>query len=443
MYTESKIFILGMAKSGYEAAKLLSNYNNKILITDKMKQSENEIEELKSLGIEYKMTDCPEELLDETFNVLIKNPGVPNTNKAVIKAKKLNIPIINEVEMAFQFLPKNVSIIGVTGSNGKTTTVTLIYEILKKDKKHTLLGGNIGLPVSALVNKTKENYILVLEISNYQLLDMYKFKTNISVLTNISPTHLDLHGTYDNYKIAKKRIFMNHKKGDLAVLNYDNKDVLEITNDIPSEKLYFSSLEKKDAYIENETIFYKDEEIIKLKDIKIKGIHNYENIMTAIIVTKQYNVSNESIKEVLKDFNGVEHRIEFVRNINGVAFYNDSKSTNPKSTITALKAFSEPTILIMGGYNRNEDFSVLKDDLKNVKFIVGYGASKDKIAEFAINNNINYQTVEKIKDVVELAYNQSTTGDVVLLSPGCASWDQYNHFEERGIEFKELVNNLK
>ncbi|MFV0249561.1 MAG: UDP-N-acetylmuramoyl-L-alanine--D-glutamate ligase [Bacilli bacterium] len=443
MYTESKIFILGMAKSGYEAAKLLSNYNNKILITDKMKQSENEIEELKSLGIEYKMTDCPEELLDETFNVLIKNPGVPNTNKAVIKAKKLNIPIINEVEMAFQFLPKNVSIIGVTGSNGKTTTVTLIYEILKKDKKHTLLGGNIGLPVSALVNKTKENYILVLEISNYQLLDMYKFKTNISVLTNISPTHLDLHGTYDNYKIAKKRIFMNHKKGDLAVLNYDNKDVLEITNDIPSEKLYFSSLEKKDAYIENETIFYKDEEIIKLKDIKIKGIHNYENIMTAIIVTKQYNVSNESIKEVLKDFNGVEHRIEFVRNINGVAFYNDSKSTNPKSTITALKAFSEPTILIMGGYNRNEDFSVLKDDLKNVKFIVGYGASKDNIAEFAINNNINYQTVEKIKDVVELAYNQSTTGDVVLLSPGCASWDQYNHFEERGIEFKELVNNLK
>lgn len=442
MYEDKKFFILGMARSGYEVAKLLGGMHNKILITDIKEQDEKHVEELKNMGIEYVITNSPEELLDSTYDYVIKNPGIHMDHKCVIRAKELNIPIINEVELSYHLLPENVQIIGVTGSNGKTTTVTLIDKIFKKANLNYHLAGNIGYPLASLVKKIKSDDILLMEISDHQLLDMYDFKTNISVLTNISPTHLDLHGTYEHYKNTKKRIFNNHTNKDIAIINSDNNDALEITKDIPSIKEYFSSKEKKQAYIYNEVIYYKDEEIVKIKDIKIKGSHNYENIMAAIMVVKKFGVSNEVIRDVLSNFNGVEHRIEFVRTVKGVDYYNDSKSTNPKSTITALSSFDNPIVLILGGYDRKEDFNVLKDYIDNVKYIVGYGQTKEKVKEFAIDNNIPYSLVENIKEVVPICYDKAVNGDVVLLSPACASWDQYDHFEERGDEFKFLVNNL-
>lgn len=442
MYDNKKMFILGMARSGYEAAKLLLKRNNQVLITDIKEQNEEQVEELKKLGVKYIITDKPDELLDKTYDYVIKNPGIHPDNKCVVKAKQLGIPVINEIEMAYHLLPKDIKIIGVTGSNGKTTTVTLINEMLKKEGISFHLGGNIGYPLSGLVKDIESGDVLLVEISNYQLLDMYDFKTDISVLTNISPTHLDLHGTYEKYRDTKKGIFNNHNASSIAILNYDNSDVLEITKDIPSKKEYFSSKEHKDAYICNDAIYYNNEEIVKLNDIKIKGNHNYENIMAAIMVVKKFNISNETIKEVLNEFKGVEHRIEYVKTVNGTDYYNDSKSTNPKSTITALQAFKSPTILILGGYDRKEDFNVLKEYVDNVKLIVGYGETKEKIKEFALNNNISCETVENIKEVVSVCSEKAIKGDVVLLSPACASWDQYEHFEDRGDEFKELVNNL-
>ncbi len=443
MFENKKIFIFGMAKSGYEAAKLLSKYNNEILITDGKEQDENHVKELTDLGVKVEITTNQIDLIDNTFDYMIKNPGIPANNPVVLKAKELGIKIINEIEMAYHFLPKNTKIIGITGSNGKTTTTTLIYEILKRKYENVYLGGNIGYPLSQIVNDIKDNSILVMEISDHQLCDMYEFKTNISLLLNLVHAHIDFHGTYEIYKAMKKRIFNNHTNTDLAILNHDNSDVLELTNDIVSTKKYFSKTDKLDAYIENDGIYYNNELVLKFSDIKLKGMHNYENIMACILAVKEFDVENEIIKEYLSTFKGVEHRIEYVDTINGVDYYNDSKSTNNEATMTALKTFKNPTILIMGGLDRNIPFDNLADYVSNVKAIVCYGETKNKIKEFADNNSVNCYVLENLNEAVNKAYEIAESGDTVLLSPACASWDQFKTFEERGELFKNLVKGLR
>jgi UDP-N-acetylmuramoylalanine--D-glutamate ligase len=272
---------------------------------------------------------------------------------------------------------------------------------------------------------------------------MYKFKTNISVLTNISETHIDFHDSYARYKEMKKRIFNNHTDKDIAILNYDNDEVLKLTSDIPSDKYYFSKTEKLACYIEDNSIYYKGDKVVDLNDVRLKGSHNYENIMAAIMVAKEFNISNESIINVLKEFKGVEHRIEYVDTINGRKFYNDSKSTNNKATITALSSFTEPTILLMGGLDRGIPFDEIAPYLKNVKLIEAFGETKEKVEEFAKSNNIECHSFDIMKLAIVDGYEHSSEGDVILLSPACASWDQYKKFEDRGNEFKEIVGNLK
>lgn len=442
MFENKKIFIFGMAKSGYEVAKLLAKYNNEILITDVKEQDSSKVKELEKLNVKVVITQNQIDLLDETYDIMIKNPGIAATNPVVVKAKELGIKIINEVECAYHFLPKNVKIIGITGSNGKTTTTTMIYEVLKRKYDNVYLGGNIGYPLSGLINDIKENSILVMEISDHQLCDMYDFKTDISLLLNLVHAHIDFHGTYEKYMEMKKRIFNNHTSNDLAILNNDNNDVLDLTKNIVSKKMYFSKEEKKDAYIENNEIYYKGELVLKLNDIKLKGTHNYENIMAMIIAVKEFNVENEIINNYLKTFKGVEHRIEYVKTINGVDYYNDSKSTNNEATITALNTFTNPTILIMGGLDRNIPFDELSPHIKNIKTIVCYGETKDKIKEFADKLKLNCIVLDNLEEATKKAYEISETGDTVLLSPACASWDQFNTFEERGELFKKIVNEL-
>ncbi len=314
MFKDKKIFILGMARSGYEVAKLLVKENCKILITDKV-NNESQIKELTDLGITCVITDLQAELLDDSFDYVIKNPGVPIDNPVCLKAEELNIEVINEVEVAYHFL-KNVKIIGVTGSNGKTTTTTLIYNILKKSNLNVHLGGNIGIPLSKLVTDIKEHDILVIELSAQQLLNFKDFKVDIAVLTNLVPVHLDFFKDYEFYINCKKRIF---KGCSLGIVNELNLDCLTISSGY--NNLYFNSLNKSDLYFDD-YIYYKNENIISLKDIKVKGVHNYENIMCAIAVAKQFNIQNDVIVESLKEFKGVEHRLEFVDEINGVSFYN-------------------------------------------------------------------------------------------------------------------------
>ena len=442
MFENKKIFILGMARSGYSAAKLLKKHNNEILITDAKDQNAEQVEELKKLGVNFIKTENQAELLDETFDYVIKNPGVKIDHPVCKKARELRIPVTNEVEVAYSFLPKNVKIIGISGSNGKTTTTTLIYEILKNAKKSVVLGGNIGYPVCSLVDVVKEGDILVLEISSHQLHDIINFKTDISVLTNLSEVHIDHFGNYDYYKQQKIKIFNRHTEKDIGIMNKSNQDSMAYFNQIGSKKVLFSSTEEADACIKNDAIYYNNEEILKLKNVILKGNHNYENIMCAIIAVKEFGVGNDIILDTLKNFKGVEHRLEYVSTVNGRKFYNDSKATNVKSTQIALSAFNEPTILILGGLDRGHSFEGLRPFLKNTKKMIAFGETKNRIKEFAESAGVECDTVEKLDEAVNKAYSDSNSGDIILLSPACASWDQYKCFEDRGTEFKACVNKL-
>lgn len=439
MFENKKIFILGMARSGYEAAKLLSDYNNEIIVTDGKEQKEELVSELESLGVKVIITSDQLSLLDDSFDYVIKNPGIKYDNPVVVKAKELGIKVINEVEMAYSFLDKSVNIIGVTGSNGKTTTTTLISEFMKNSFDNVYLGGNIGIPLSNFVRDIKPNSYLVLEISDHQLCDMYDFKTNVSVLTNITPTHLDFHKSYEVYQMTKKKIFNNHTSDDLAVINKDDEVSMKITDDIKSTKVYYGHDKTNLAYYDEEGIYYDGKLVIKLDDIILKGKHNYQNIMGAIIAVKKYGVTDEVIQKVLKEFKGVEHRLEYVDTINGVTYYNDSKATNCVSTITALNSFNQPTILLLGGYDRGHSFHDLDDSMKNVKCVVCFGETKNRIEEFCNDLNIKCYKNDTLKEAMNVVKDICTPGDVVLLSPACASWDQYDRFEDRGDEFKNLV----
>ena len=439
MFENKKIFILGMARSGYEAAKLLSDYNNEIIVTDGKEQKEELVSELESLGVKVIITSDQLSLLDDSFDYVIKNPGIKYDNPVVVKAKELGIKVINEVEMAYSFLDKSVNIIGVTGSNGKTTTTTLISEFMKNSFDNVYLGGNIGIPLSNFVRDIKPNSYLVLEISDHQLCDMYDFKTNVSVLTNITPTHLDFHKSYEVYQMTKKKIFNNHTSDDLAVINKDDEVSMKITDDIKSTKVYYGHDKTNLAYYDEEGIYYDGKLVIKLDDIILKGKHNYQNIMGAIIAVKKYGVTDEVIQKVLKEFKGVEHRLEYVDTINGVTYYNDSKATNCVSTITALNSFDKPTILLLGGYDRGHSFHDLDNSMKNVKCVVCFGETKNRIEEFCNDLNIKCYKNDTLKEAMNVVKDICTPGDVVLLSPACASWDQYDRFEDRGDEFKKLV----
>lgn len=438
----SKIFVLGMARSGYEVSKYLSKYDNEIIVTDAKEQDEDKVKELERLGVKVVITDKPEELLDNTYDVVIKNPGIKYTNPLIVKADTLNIPVINEVEVASYFFPEGLQVIGVTGSNGKTTTTNLINEMLKKDGKKVIMAGNMGIPVCSVLNDLTSDTILLLEISIQQLCNMNHFKTNVSILTNLTPTHIDFLDTYENYMNTKKRIFNNHTDKDIAILNLNNEDEINLTRDIKSHKIYFSSTSNTDICITDDYITYFGEKIIKLEDIKLQGTHNYENICCAIGAVKHYGVKNAAIIKVLEDFGGVEHRLEYVRTLNNVMYYNDSKATNTVSTTIALKAFNKPTILIMGGLDRGHSFEPLNDYMKNVKLVVCYGQTKERIEKWAEGLKISVKVFDNLHDATIAAAKKATAGDVVLLSPACASWDQYKCFEDRGTEYKKIVNGL-
>lgn len=438
----SKIFVLGMARSGYEVSKYLSRYNNEIIVTDAKEQDRDKVKELESLGVKVVITDKPANFIDETFDLVIKNPGIKYTNPLVVKANSLGIAVVNEMEVASYFFPKNLQVIGVTGSNGKTTTTNLIHEMLKASHKKVIMAGNMGIPVCSILDNLTDDTILLLEVSIQQLCNLSHFKTNVSVLTNLTPTHIDFLDTYENYKNTKKRIFNNHSDKDIAILNMGNADEMELTKDIKSHKIYFSSKMDTDICVKGDYLNYFGEDIIKLEDIKLQGMHNYENACCAIGAVKHYGVSNEAIIQVLKTFGGVEHRLEFVRKVNGVEYYNDSEATNTVSTIIALKAFKKPEILILGGLDRGHSFDPLNDYIGNVKLVGCYGETKQKIEEWAHKMNLPVKVFDNLHDTTMYIASVASPGDVVLLSPACASWDQYKCCEDRGDEFKSIVNGL-
>ena len=446
MFKNKKVLILGLARSGFACIKVLKNLNCTIVLNDFKKESEQDkeqVNELKKLEVKCIFGSHPDDLLDETFDYLIKNPGIRNDHKYVLKAKELNISVINEVEVAYNLLPKSVNIIAITGSNGKTTTTTLTYNILKKAGLPVHLAGNIGYPLCSILDKVKENDIIVMEISCQQLANVNKFRPNIALLTNLSPAHIDFFGTFDNYKNIKVRLFANQTTDDIAIINYDNEDSLEKTINIKSNKLYFSVKEKKDASFYNGNLYYHNDLVMKRDLMFLKGNHNVANALGAILIAKLFNIPNSIIEDVLKNFHGVEHRLEYVDKINGVTYYNDTEATNIKCTQIALSSFDSPIVLFLGGLERGQDFDQLKDYIKNVKIIIGIGECRERVAEFARKNNIENYIFETLKEGFKKVKELVVSGDIVLLSPASASWDQYKECEDRGTEFKKYVGELK
>ena len=471
-----KALVLGFAKSGYEACRLLIDKGYKVTLNDYKPLSNDDkerYETLKELGVNFVFGSHPDDLLDASYSYLVKNPGVPIDHKYVLKARELGIEVINEVEMAYRLIPKdhkyvlkanslnipvinevelafanidkslNAKIIGITGTNGKTTTTTLIYEMLKKENPNVLLAGNIGYPLCSILKDIKKDTIIVMEVSSQQLENLHTFNPDVAVITNIDKAHLEFFKTYEHYKYVKGKILQNSTKDNYCVLNHDDEEVLKLAENAKSKKLYFSKTNNKSTcYILNDAIYYKDEKMIDLKDIKLRGYHNYENIMAAIITCKIFNISNDTIINILKTFNGVEHRLEFVRNYNGISFYNDTEATNIKCTKIALSSFKEPTILILGGYERGQDFNELSPYMEKVKAIIAIGETKERAYLYGKSINKETYKYDTLKEGFEKIKQIMKANDVVLLSPASASWDQYNRCEERGKEFKDLVNNL-
>ena len=448
MFENKKIFILGLARSGFAAAKYLIKHNNEVILNDgkeEDKQDKNQVEELRNLGVKLIFGSHPDDILDESFDYLIKNPGVPIDHKYVLKARELGVEVINEAEMAFRLLPEGVKLISITGTNGKTTTTTLTYEIMKEYyKEKVYLTGNIGYPMTDLLGKVKSGDIIVMEVSCQQLENMSKYKPNVGLITNFSPAHIDFLKSYENYKRVKAKIFQNQTKDDIAIVNAENEDVLNETKDIKSTRLYFSSKKKVDGtYLEGNDIYYKGEYVLSRDDIKIAGMHNVENVMAATTIVKQFDVPSEVIKKVVSNFKGVEHRLEFSGEINTRRFYNDTEATNIKCTQIALSSFDQDTFIILGGLERGQDFNELTPFMKNVKGILAIGSCRDRVKEFGDKLGIKTIVHEHLKDGFKELYDMSTPNSIILLSPASASWDQYKECEVRGTEFKNLVKELE
>ena len=440
-----KILILGMARSGVAAAKVLVKRNNEVIINDIKEEQDTEIvNELKELGVKLVLGSHPENIVDKSINYVIKNPGIKDDHILIKKAYDLGIPVINEVELAYNLLPKDVTLIGITGTNGKTTTTTLTYEIMHKafgDRVH--LAGNIGYPLCSILDKLKENDIIVMEVSVQQSVNFDKFHPHVALMTNYSPAHIDFLETYENYKKIKAKMFYNQESTDIAILNLNNKEVLDELSNIKSIKKYFSSTDKANCYLKDNVIYYNDEKVINTDIIKIPGMHNIENILGAISIVKEFNVDNLVIKDVISNFLGVEHRLEYVDEVNGVRFYNDTEATNIKCTQIALSSFNKPIIIILGGLERGQNFDDLIPFAKNIKVIIGIGACRERVREFGNKINVPTYIHEYLKDSFLDISNNMESGDIVLLSPASASWDQYKECEVRGQEFKDLVKELK
>ncbi|BAD75403.1 UDP-N-acetylmuramoylalanine D-glutamate ligase (D-glutamic acid adding enzyme) [Geobacillus kaustophilus HTA426] len=445
-YQHRRVLVIGLAKSGAAAARLLAELGAKVVVNDQKPLSENmEAKQLEPLGIRVVCGGHPLELLDEPFDLVVKNPGIPYTNPMVKKALEKGLPVVTEVELAYHI--SEGSFIGITGSNGKTTTTTLIYEMLKADGQDPLLAGNIGLVACEVAREAKPGQWLVTELSSFQLAGIDKFRPAIAVLLNIFDAHLDYHGTKEAYAAAKANIFRNQTERDYAVVNADDPLVMNIASSVRSQKVLFSAtkLLGEGAYVQDGAIYWNGDPVIRIADIVLPGQHNLENILAAVAAAKLAGASDEAIRQVLATFSGVKHRLQYVAEIDGRRFYNDSKATNILATQKALSAFAgEPVILLAGGLDRGNEFDDLLPYLQQVKAVVLFGQTADKIGRIAQKAGIEtIRYVDNVEKAVPVAFELSEPGDVILLSPACASWDQYKTFEERGDIFINAVHKLK
>ena len=443
-FANKKVLVLGLAKSGESAARLLDKLGAIVTVNDGKPFEENPAaQSLLEEGIKVITGGHPLELLDEDFEWMVKNPGIPYNNPMVMRALEKKIPVITEVELAY--LISDAPIIGITGSNGKTTTTTMIAEVLTAGGQNGLLSGNIGFPASQVAQDAGETDTLVMELSSFQLMGIEAFHPEIAVITNLMPTHLDYHGSFEEYVAAKWNIQKNMTASDYVVLNFNQDLAKELAKKTAAKVLPFSTKEKVDgAYLDGDVLTFRGEVIMKASELGVPGSHNVENALATIAVAKLRGIDNQVIRETLAHFGGVKHRLQYVGEINQVKFYNDSKSTNILATQKALSGFdNSKVILIAGGLDRGNEFDELVPDIKGLKKMVILGESAARVKRAADQAEVSYLDASDVRDATRQAFSVAEPGDVVLLSPANASWDMYKNFEVRGDEFLAVFKELK
>ena len=446
IYKDKEILILGLARSGLGAAKLLRALGAKVTVSEaKPKEELKELPVLEALGVEV-CAQTPA-LFERDWFLAVKNPGVNGNLWFVKRLKERGVPVITEIELAFRTVAPQ-HFIGITGTNGKTTTCSLLYEILKRQHpEKTLLCGNIGVALSETVMAHdllhNGGYYIVLEISNFQLLDIVSFRPEIASIINLAPDHLDFMGSEDAYYRSKCRIYENMTPDGTFLLNADDPilaDYLQ-TLPVPAKTVSFSiKTANADLYADETRIYAFGKPLLALSDLRIVGRHNVQNVLVAAGAALAAGISPENISAAAAAFPGVEHRIEFVREISGVKYYNDSKGTNVDATVTAVNAFDAPVILLAGGFEKGLSFDPIKPLLPKIKRVIGYGACGPRlIRELTDDTGL---LVPDLPAALAAANTIASPGDVILLSPTTSSFDQYACFEARGDHFKALVNAL-
>lgn len=445
-FTGKKVLVVGLARSGMAAIKVLHELGADIVLSERKPAEElKELATLKELGVTIVGQDM--EVFDQKYDLCVKNPGVPYRSPFMEALALHGVPVITEIELAFQ-VAKPQHYIAITGTNGKTTTTTLVYEILNKafpGKAH--LCGNIGIPLCEIVMEEglmeESDHYIALEISNYQLVNIDRFRPDVATIINLTPDHVDFMGSLEAYYKSKTEVYRNMTPEDTFLLNADDPVLAEYVEKYPVPATVRTfSLDRTDTdnCVRDGQLYVGDEPVLPLTSIRLPGKHNLQNVMIAVSAAKVLGISNETIQEVVEGFTGVEHRIEFVREKDGVRYYNDSKGTNTDATVTALKAFDKGVILLIGGFEKGLPMDDVKAHLGCVKKVIGYGACGPRLVADTVG--ADGIVVTTLDEAVAEAVKIAESGDTVLLSPTTSSFDQYTCFEERGDHFKKLVNEL-
>ncbi len=443
-----KVLVLGAGKSGLAVARFLLSKGSEVVLADTREKEQlgDVLTELSQAEVQLSLGGYPK--LDGSYDLLVISPGIPLDIAPVTEADLLGVPLMGELELAYRFAKS--PIIAITGTNGKTTTTTLVGEIFKDAGYKVLVAGNIGLPLVEQVESYGPKDIIVAEVSSFQLETVTDFRPKVGVILNLTPDHLDRHGDMQGYGAAKSRISMNQSLGDYLILNYDDPTVREMKSGTKENVIYFSrrNILEKGVFLQQglikSTVKNEDTKVLDAKELQMPGVHNLENAMAAAAVALVMGVPHGNIANTLKRFAGVAHRLEFVAEIGGVKYINDSKGTNPDASIKAVDAFSGPLILITGGRNKGNDFKqFFRTASPKTKALVVLGECAQEMVRAASEVGINkIIKADTFREAVLTAESVSSRGDTVLLSPACASWDMFSSFEERGDMFKEIVREI-
>lgn len=443
---DKKIVVAGMGKTGVATARFLGSKGSHVVVVDE-KSPDSWDERFKSIANEkWLEVGAYKTGILSGADMIVPSPGIPPYNDILVAAVREKIPVISEIELAYRFLKK--PLVAVTGTNGKTTTTSLLGEIFKKAGKKVFVGGNIGNPLIEYAGTVQEEDFVIAEISSFQLQWIEKFRPLVALLLNITCDHINYHGSFEEYRRIKAGIFSNQTESDFAVLNDEDPSMRVLESNIRAKMAKFSSagVVPKGTYLKDDDIVFNmldgSQELYPLSMIKIPGLHNVENVMAAVMAARFCGCSRDSIIDAVTDFRGLPHRIEYAGEKKGIKFFDDSKGTNVGSVVRALDTFSEPVILLLGGRDKDGDFDTLQPVLKKkAKKVVLFGEARDRI-EYLIGNEMPSEKSKTLGDAIVSAYKNAKTGDVVLLSPGCASFDEFKNYKERGNFFKEVVRNL-